>query len=142
MEAFKQQKMAVGLLGAIATEGCFIHGTFRQAPVLQPPLLYGQSNNLRRKETNIIPRMAIVDQDANENDKDSEETGRYTPIKHSEEFLLHLQSVKSSWPYKDEDGTDQTSGNGSDYSVSCTGEPSMDPSRMLQSLTDDDYDWV
>ena len=87
----------------------------------------------------MISRMVIIDQDADEINKDREESGRYTPIKHSEEFLLHLESVKSSWPYKDEDGTDQTIDNGSDYSVSCTGEPSMDPSRMLQSL---DYDWV
>mmetsp|Transcript_1675 Transcript_1675/g.2322 ORF Transcript_1675/g.2322 Transcript_1675/m.2322 type:complete len:135 (+) Transcript_1675:172-576(+) len=134
--------MAVGLFGAIATKGCFIQRTFRP-PVQRLPLLYGHSINLRRKETNIIlSRMAIIDQDTDENDNDSKDTGRYTPIKHSEEFLLHLESVKSSWPYKDEDGTDQTSDSGSDYSVSCTGEPSMDPSRMLQSLTDDDYDWV
>ena len=136
--------MAMGLFGAIATKECFVHSSFRQAPV-QLPLFYGygQRNTLRRKETNIIlSRMNIINQDADDNDKDNEETGLYTPIKHSEEFLLHLESVKSSWPYKNEDATDQTSDNGSDYSVYCTGEPSMDPSRMLQSLSDDDYDWV
>ena len=88
--------------------------------------------------------MAKINNGTEDNDKDSDGTGkyRYNPTKHSEDFLRHLENVKSSWPYNEEDVTDQTVDIGSDYSVSCTGEPSIDPSRMLQSLSDDDYDWV
>mmetsp|Transcript_4680 Transcript_4680/g.6827 ORF Transcript_4680/g.6827 Transcript_4680/m.6827 type:complete len:135 (+) Transcript_4680:129-533(+) len=131
------------LFGAIATgisKECFVHSTFR----IQLPFLDGK-NNMRRKDTNILFEMKIMNHDADENDNDSDGTGRYTPTKHSEEFLSHLESVKSSWPYNDdvdEDAADQTIDNNSDYSVYCTGEPCMDPSRMLQSISDDDYDWV
>ena len=144
----------MGLFGVnVVTTGisreCFVHTcTFRQVPAQVPaqfPLLCGQSNNdLRRKETNkILCQMAKVNHDTEENDKDSDGTGKYSysPTKHSEDFLRHLESVKSSWPYNEEDVTEQTN-IGSDYSVSCTGEPSMDPSRMLQNISDDDYDWV
>mmetsp|Transcript_22812 Transcript_22812/g.34572 ORF Transcript_22812/g.34572 Transcript_22812/m.34572 type:complete len:127 (+) Transcript_22812:78-458(+) len=126
----------MGLFGAIATgisKECFVHSTFRR----QLPL--------RRKDTNVLFEMKVINHDADENDDDSDGTGRYTPTKHSEEFLRHLESVKSSWPYNDdvdEDAADQTIDNNSDYSVYCTGEPCMDPSRMLQSISDDDYDWI
>ena len=144
----------MGLFGVNAvttglSKECFVqsNNTFGQLALAQFPLLCGQSNinDLRRKETNkIICRMTKNNHDTEGNDKDRDATGKtlYTPTKHSEEFLRHLESVKSSWPYNGEDVTDQTSDISSDYSVQCTGEPSMDPSRMLQSLSDDDYDWV
>ncbi|KAL7448851.1 hypothetical protein ACHAWC_000977 [Mediolabrus comicus] len=74
----------------------------------------------------------------------------YSPPKHSKEFLRHLESVKSSWPYnddsdKDKDVADQTKDgvlSNSEYGVYCTGEPSIDPSRMLQGISEDDHDWM
>ena len=60
---------------------------------------------------------------------DSKTTKKYNPPSHSNDFLDHLQSVKSSWPDNDE-------------GVYCTGEPSIDPSRILQSVVvDGESDW-
>ena len=142
----------MGLFGvnAVATglsKECFVQSnTFGQVAPAQFPLLCGQSNinDLRRETNKILCRMAKDNHDTEGNDKGSDITGNstYNPTTHSEEFLRHLESVKSSWPYNGEDVTDQTSDISSDYSVTCTGEPAMDPSRMLQSLSDDDYDWV
>jgi len=55
---------------------------------------------------------------------DSKTTKQYKPPSHSNDFLEHLQSVKSSWPDNEE-------------GVHCTGEPSIDPSRILQSVVVD-----
>lgn len=136
----------MGLFGyaitACTSKECFMHNLSWAS--WGNPLLYGK-NNVRRKKTNIIHQMATINDDTDENDIDSDGTRRYTPPKHSEAFLRHLESVQSSWPYNDdtEEGVaDETKDNNSDYSVYCTGEPSIDPSRMLQSISDDDYDWI
>ena len=77
---------------------------------------------------------------ANENEENREDE-RYTPPKHSEAFLRHLQDTKSSWPSR-ENVDNQAIGNNSDYKVECTGEPAEDPSRTLQRISNDDYDWI
>ena len=72
---------------------------------------------------------------------------RYKPPQHSESFLEHLKNVKQSWPYEetldvdpDDTGTDGVSQ--SKYAVSCTGEPSIDPRRQIQSVLDGESDWI
>jgi hypothetical protein len=140
----------MGLIGytvaACSPTECFVHYGLRQswAPI-RLPLFYGKNNIIRRKERDIIIQMAVDDDTVEKNDKDSDGTGRYNPPKHSEAFLRHLESVKLSWPYNDNtaaDVADHKIDNNSEYSVYCTGEPSIDPSRMLQSISDDDYDWI
>lgn len=116
--------------------GCFVVCT----PTMQKAALYNMPPALQMKNTN-------------ENDSsNTDSTMRYSPPKHSKEFLRHLESVKSSWPYndvadkEDEDVADQTKDNvvlsNSEYGVYCTGEPSIDPSRMLQGISEDDQDWI
>ena len=84
----------------------------------------------------------------------------YKPPSHSNDFLKHLESVKSSWPY-DDDGRNndkkegQDSDNNDNYDgkrnetykddggVFCNGEPSIDPSRMLDSvIIDGESNWI
>ena len=85
----------------------------------------------------------------------------YTPPSHTNEFLKHLESVKSSWP-KNDDGRNNNKGEDSsdnkenltdkineckcindDGGVFCTGEPSIDPSRMLNSaIIDGESNWI
>lgn len=76
----------------------------------------------------------------------------FEPPAHSESFLRHLASVKSSWPrisdsIDDESDTylsDKIMDNSILYDggVCCAGEPSIDPSRMLQSVEDGECDWI
>lgn len=74
----------------------------------------------------------------------------YKPPTHSDSFLNHLESVKSSWPYDPNEDNEEISKTGthefnnlSDGGVRCTGEPSIDPSRMLQSVVvDGEADWI
>lgn len=122
---------AMGLFGL----GCFVFCT----PTLQKEAL------------NNMPPALLQMKNTNENDSsNSENTMRYSPPKHSKEFLRHLESVKSSWPYNDddadkEDEDDQIKDDvlsNSEYGVYCTGEPSIDPSRMLQGISEDDQDWI
>ncbi|KAL7473325.1 hypothetical protein ACHAXS_013781 [Conticribra weissflogii] len=78
----------------------------------------------------------------------------YKPPQHSEYFLKHLAQVKSSWP-GDGDDTNNFDGGGVDSDggydkttgkisggVYCTGEPAMDPSRVVQTIFDGEADWV
>ena len=79
---------------------------------------------------------------------------RYKSPAHSESFLRHLESVKTSWPYDPNDGDSDDSEDGAldeksdkcksfyDGGVQCTGEPSIDPSRMLQVVLDGESDWI
>ena len=73
--------------------------------------------------------------------EENNEVERYTPPKHSKAFLRHLQDIKSSWPSY-ENVENQAIASNNDYKVECTGEPSEDPSRTLQRISDDDYDWI
>ena len=86
----------------------------------------------------------------------------YTPPSHTNEFLKHLESVKSSWPNNNDDGRNNNKGEDSDNNenltdkineidkyinadggVFCTGEPSIDPSRMLNSaIIDGESNWI
>ena len=62
-------------------------------------------------------------------------TRLYTPPLHSESFLQHLENVKSSW--KPDSSDDDVGG------VPCFGEPTIDPSRMVQnSIVDGDSNWI
>ena len=131
----------MGLFGYAISE-CFVYCTPLQKAA-QIPLLHG---NIMISPAPL--QLATIDDDKDENDEDnSEGTTQYSPPKHSESFLRHLESVKSSWPYNDgsgEDVADQTKdvSSNSEDGVYCTGEPSIDPSRMLQSVSDDDHDWM
>lgn len=117
--------------------GCFVVCT----PTMQKAALYNMPPALLQKMANT-----------NENDSsNTDSTMRYSPPKHSKEFLRHLESVKSSWPYnddadkEDEDVADQAKDDvlsNSEYGVYCTGEPSIDPSRMLQGISEDGHDWM
>eukprot|EP00581_Thalassiosira_minuscula_P016189 CAMPEP_0183731342 /NCGR_PEP_ID=MMETSP0737-20130205/35148_1 /TAXON_ID=385413 /ORGANISM="Thalassiosira miniscula, Strain CCMP1093" /LENGTH=190 /DNA_ID=CAMNT_0025964049 /DNA_START=1 /DNA_END=573 /DNA_ORIENTATION=- len=73
----------------------------------------------------------------------------YKPPTHDESFLAHLESVKSSWTYDEEEDdttttndSDKPSNNNNDWGVRCTGEPSIDPSRMVQSVVDGESNWI
>lgn len=129
----------MGLFGLgkyASSECCFM---IFCTPTMQKAALYNMPPALQMKNTN-------------ENDSsNTDSTMRYSPPKHSKEFLRHLESVKSSWPYndvadkEDEDVADQTKDNvlsNSEYGVYCTGEPSIDPSRMLKGISEDDQDWI
>lgn len=72
---------------------------------------------------------------------------RYKPPQHSESFLEHLKNVKQSWPFEealdmDPDHTNTDDVSNSKYAVSCNGEPSIDPSRQIQSILDGESDWI
>lgn len=57
----------------------------------------------------------------------------YKPPQHSSTFLQHLEQVRGAWPDKqkeDEEG------------VECTGEPAIDPSRIVQAASGDDSNWM
>ena len=57
------------------------------------------------------------------------------PPLHSESFLQHLENVKSSW--KPDSSDDDVGG------VPCFGEPTIDPSRMVQNfIVDGDSNWI
>jgi hypothetical protein len=71
----------------------------------------------------------------------------FKPPAHSESFLTHLESVKSSWPritdsIDDESDSEDNSRSHNDGGVRCAGEPSIDPSRMLHSVVDGESDWI
>ena len=121
--------MTMGFFGL----GCFVFCT----PTLQKAALTNMPPTLLQMAKNN-------EDDTSNSDRDS--TIRYSPPKHSKEFLRHLESVKSSWPYNDdEDVADQAKDDvlsNSEYGVYCTGEPSIDPSRMLQGISEDDHDWM
>lgn len=135
----------MGLFGYGATE-CFIYCSLKNSMAAS----ISKQDSLRNSVLSSPPlRMTISDYGTDENEKRNNDgaTNYKRPI-HSEEFLRHLENVKSSWPcknydtYKD-DIVDQKKFNSkSEYSVYCTGEPSIDPSRMLQSTSDDDHDWM
>jgi len=126
---------------------CFVPYGLRRPSWIRFPFRDRENNIIisRRKETNRVISQMTIDDDADEkNDNDSYDTGKYNPPKHNDSFLRHLESVKSSWPFNDkidEDDADPTT-KSNKYRVYCTGEPSIDPSRMLQSISDDDYDWI
>ena len=63
------------------------------------------------------------------------------PVRHSESFLRHLEEVKAAWP---DDCDSDSAGDGVERGgrVYCTGEPHTDPSRIIQTVTDDDFDWM
>lgn len=93
---------------------------------------------------------SIANVEGNVIDSKAKKYGYKRPA-HSEYFLQHMESVKSSWPYDpnddnvSDDGADEISAkynSVSDKGVRCTGEPSIDPSRMLQSVVDDDSHWI
>ena len=117
--------------------GCFVFCT----PTLQKAAL-----------TNMPPAPLQMAKNNEDDTSNSDSTIRYSPPKHSKEFMRHLESVKSSWPYndddadnEDEDVADQTKDDvlsNSEYGVYCTGEPSIDPSRMLQGISEDDQHWI
>ncbi len=86
-------------------------------------------------------------------DGDADGTRRaYEAPAHSESFLQHLESVSSSWPHdKNDDNYDELNigdedkryKSGNDWGVCCTGEPSIDPSRMVQNVViDGECDWM
>ncbi len=92
-----------------------------------------------------------VNKSGNELDCKAKQYG-FKPPAHSESFLLHLESVKSSWPHLSDsfdeeaeaylnDKMDNTRCL-NDEGVRCAGEPSIDPSRMLQSVVDGESDWI
>ena len=81
---------------------------------------------------------------------------KYKPPIHSQSFIEHLESVKSSWP-RDYDSTVDASSDGGDCDqkekyisdiddyggVYCVGEPSIDPSRVLDStIVDGESNWI
>ena len=70
----------------------------------------------------------------------------YKPPGHSDSFLRHLEQVKSTWPSNTSDNNDdklKTDANiDRNYGVYCTGEPSIDPSRMIQAVSDGESDWI
>ena len=114
--------------------GCFVVCT----PTMQKAALY------------MPPALQMKNTNGNDS-SNTDSTMRYSPPKHSKEFLRHLESVKSSWPYnddadkEDEDVADQAKDDvlsNCEYGVYCTGEPSIDPSRMLQGISEDDQDWI
>jgi hypothetical protein len=83
-------------------------------------------------------------------DSKAKQYGLKPPV-HSESFLLHLESVKSSWPHLsgriDEEDACRIDGMDNskylnDEGVRCAGEPSIDPSRILQSVVDGESDWI
>ena len=72
----------------------------------------------------------------------------YKPPKHSAAFLEHLNEVKNAWPCEKtsddaipDDNNDMQS-DSTGYGVYCTGEPSIDPSRQVQSILDGESDWI
>ena len=82
---------------------------------------------------------------------EDEQKYKYESPKHSDSFLEHLNNVKSAWPFE------QTSVNSADdnetanyaepsesssYSVFCTGEPAIDPSREVRIILDGEPDWI
>ena len=93
-----------------------------------------------------------VNTSGNELDCKAKQYG-FKPPAHSESFLLHLESVKSSWPHLSDsideeadayllnDKLDNTRYL-NDEGVRCAGEPTIDPSRMLQSVVDGESDWI
>ena len=89
-----------------------------------------------------------TDERGNEPDLDAKATRySYKPPVQSESFRKHLESVESSWPYDSEDAANDSNGGSnkvdSDGGVQCTGEPSMDPSRMIQNvLLDGESNWI
>eukprot|EP00571_Detonula_confervacea_P005348 CAMPEP_0172314400 /NCGR_PEP_ID=MMETSP1058-20130122/22435_1 /TAXON_ID=83371 /ORGANISM="Detonula confervacea, Strain CCMP 353" /LENGTH=96 /DNA_ID=CAMNT_0013028259 /DNA_START=270 /DNA_END=557 /DNA_ORIENTATION=+ len=85
--------------------------------------------------------------EGNELDLKAKQYG-YKPPAHSESFLRHLESVDSSWPFDPNDNNDESdisrdekTYKNNDGGVRCTGEPAMDPSRMLQNIVDGESDW-
>lgn len=88
-----------------------------------------RSTRQRRKER------PSINVETDELDSKAKQYGYKSPS-HSESFLKHLESVRSSWPYDPND--DESAIEGSEKScVPCTGEPAIDPSRMLQNS-----DWI
>lgn len=79
---------------------------------------------------------------------DGIDSAAYQSPQHSESFRRHLESVKSSWPYGHDtsDGGDnekQSTWDFFDGGVQCPGEPAVDPSRLIQGITDDgESDWI
>ena len=80
---------------------------------------------------------------------------QYKPPTHSQSFIEHLESVKSSWPQDYDSKVDASSDGGDceqkekhinidDYGgVYCVGEPSIDPSRVLDSvIVDGESNWI
>lgn len=79
-----------------------------------------------------------------------------TAVRHSESFIRHLEAVKAAWPDDglggddcggglEDDGEKPGAGVGNGGiggGVYCTGEPHTDPSRMIQTVSDDDFDWM
>lgn len=83
--------------------------------------------------------------------REDEQKNKYESPKHSDSFLEHLNNVKSAWPF------DQISDNSVDdsetainaeaseascYSVFCTGEPAIEPSREVRIILDGEPDWI
>jgi hypothetical protein len=85
---------------------------------------------------------------------EGEQKFNYKPPKHSDSFLEHVKSVRSAWPSSEQasDKSDDSNGAENDLNVSgsetntfgvfCTGEPSVDPSRQIQSILDGESDWI
>ncbi|KAL3798462.1 hypothetical protein ACHAW5_007414 [Stephanodiscus triporus] len=75
------------------------------------------------------------------------QTYGFKPPVHSDSFLRHLESVKSSWPRITDSNDDESDSEDNniylnDGGVRCAGEPSIDPSRMLHSVVDGESDWI
>lgn len=92
--------------------------------------------------------IAILNADDDGSNEETEQTLLYERPKHSDSFLKHLEAVKSSWPYdgaaKDGNKEQTASENevASEEGVFCTGEPAMDPSRMVQGVFDGESNWI
>mmetsp|Transcript_20266 Transcript_20266/g.42199 ORF Transcript_20266/g.42199 Transcript_20266/m.42199 type:complete len:177 (-) Transcript_20266:392-922(-) len=120
------------------------------------------SVNLRRMKSKDF--LFVANDDAADHDKEDkvayndttipQKKYEYKPPQHSESFLRHLAQVKSSWPGDcddinnfDEEGVDSSGINDKTIGkisggVYCTGEPAMDPSRLVQTIFDGESDWV
>lgn len=58
---------------------------------------------------------------------------RYKPPNQSSSFLQHLEQVRLAWPDKQD---------GDEEGVECSGEPAVDPSRIMQAAETDDSNWM
>ena len=123
----------------------------RGVPVLGNDVCWQQCNNHERQPSDwkYIPKKnrqklrstrqrrkerPSINVETDELDSKAKQYGYKSPS-HSASFLKHLESVRSSWPYDPND--DESAIEGREKSVPCTGEPAIDPSRMLQ-----DADWI
>mmetsp|Transcript_10585 Transcript_10585/g.21350 ORF Transcript_10585/g.21350 Transcript_10585/m.21350 type:complete len:172 (+) Transcript_10585:655-1170(+) len=86
------------------------------------------------KRSATVAHVKEEDGDDENDDPGSDTTSSdYKPPQHSSNFLQHLEQVRGAWPDKQEDDEE---------GVECTGEPAVDPSRIVQAAPDDDSNWM